>query len=107
MILHAKKSSRIMLKVLAIAGLLAISINSGVTYATSNAGPIHIDDDGTPLIRESNTYGNSYPGVGRYWDYVVSNDNYTDIWSSDVLVYSPIKNPVITIIGSDLCVNNS
>lgn len=107
MILRAKTFSKIATKGLLVLGVLLTLTGSGVAHASSNEGPIHVDNDGTPLIRESNTYGNSFPGVGRYWDYVVSNDNYTDIWSSDVLVYSPVQKPTITIIGSDLCVNNS
>lgn len=107
MTLSAKQLSRMMLRVLAVASIVGVFVGSDITHALSNEGPIHTDNDGTPLIRESNAYGNSFPGVGRYWDYVVSYDDYTDVISSDVLVYSPIQNPTITIIGSDLCVNNS
>lgn len=107
MIVHAKKFPRIAIKALLLLGALMMVADGTTAFALSNEGPIHYDNDGTPMIRENNTYGNSNPGAGRYWDYVVSNDDYTDVLSSDVLVYSPVQKPTITIIGSDLCVNNS
>lgn len=103
---HARKLLRV-IKGLVLVGVAVLAIGDSVAYAASNEGPIHIDDDGSLLVAPNNSYGNSYPTRGRGWDYVVSNDNYTDVWSSDVLVYSTTQNPTIRIIGSDLCTNNT
>lgn len=105
---HVKNYSRVASKCLVLLlGLLIAFSDSGVAQAASNEGPIHVDNDGTRLIAPNSSLGNSFPSAGRYWDYVVSYDDYTDVTSSDVLVYSPVQRPTITIIGSDLCVNNS
>jgi hypothetical protein len=91
---------------LLIAAILAPLVSQGIALAASNEGPIHVDNDGTTLITNYTGYGNPAP-TGRYWDYVVSNDDFTDIFETDVLIYTPDPTPAIQIIGKDLCMQGS
>lgn len=54
-------------------------------------------------FKESGTYGNSYPGVDRKVDYVVSRDGFTDITTSRLKIYLPNQTGSIRVYDHHLC----
>lgn len=100
-----KKSFSFVLGALLLSGLLMI-LQPIMTHALPNEGPTK--NDGTRvLIRNSTPYGDSYPNLERYMEYVVSYDDYTDILQTDIMVYMPTRYGNIRVLNKDLCVNTS
>lgn len=99
-------SSKVIVLALVVAGALSI-VPVAISWAASNEGPTKSDADSPNRFRNNNAFGDSYPGVSRQMDYVVSNDDFTDIFISDILVYMPTPNGTINIIGGDLCTNSA
>ena len=65
--------------------------------ASPNFGPDPAD------FTQSNRYGNSYPGVPRFTDYVVSSDGYTDILTTHIKIYLPASTGTIHIRDQNIC----
>ena len=99
-------SSKLIILALAAVGVLSF-LPASVSWAASNEGPTKSDADSANRFRNNNDFGDSYPAASRQMDYVVSNDDFTDIFVSDVLVYMPTPTGTIRIVGGDLCVSKS
>jgi hypothetical protein len=102
--------SRVSSKLFVLA-LILVSVFSlvpvSISHALNNEGPTRQDNDGTVRFRNNAAFGDSYPGTPRQMDYVVSNDDYTDIFVSDILIYQPQAAAQIRITGADLCTGAS
>lgn len=95
-------SNRIIILALVLASILAL-VPASISQAMNNEGPTRQDNDGTIRFRNNAAFGDSYPGTARQMDYVVSNDDFTDIFVSDILIYQPQAAAQIRITGGDLC----
>lgn len=88
---------------------VSIAMLPQVVNAATWQGPMKFDNSTPPVeyIRNGSSaaYGDSYPNASRQMEYVVSNDDFTDIRQTDILVYMPNRYGTIQIVNKDLCTN--
>jgi len=54
---HVKRHSRMIMKRLLLMGLIVVSVGNTVAHAAANEGPIHVNNNGAQLIRNTTKLG--------------------------------------------------